>query len=227
MADGTSSTCWTLIRGAAEGASAAREEFALRYRRVLEAYLGARWRYSALSHDVGDAVQDIFLECFKGGGALERVQADSPSGFRGFLSGVARNVAARYEERKGKRPDRPVTTSVRENLADPELEDPERVFDREWAGTLMEQAAALQAGRARYLGSEAEVRIEILRLRFEEGMPVREVAEKLGREAAWVHRQYAEARKEFFDALKEVVAYHLPGRPADVDEECRLLLTML
>ncbi len=227
MAEGTSSTCWTLIRGAAEGAAAAREEFALRYRRVIEAYLGARWRYSPLAHEIGDVVQDIFLECFKGGGALERVQSDSPSGFRGFLFGVARNVASRYEERKGKRTDRPVTTSVHEQLADTESEDPERVFEREWAGTLMEQAASLQANRARFLGPDAQLRIEILRLRFEEGKPVRDVAEQLAKDAAWVHRQYAEARKEFFEALKEVVTYHLPGKPADVEEECRLLLAML
>lgn len=42
------STRWTLIRDAAEGVPAARDEFARRYESVIRAYLGARWRGSPL-----------------------------------------------------------------------------------------------------------------------------------------------------------------------------------
>ena len=70
-------------------------------------------------------------------------------------------------------------------------------------------------------------RVEILRLRFEEGLPIREIARKWNAEAAALHREYAKAREEFHAALKEVVAFHLPERPEAVDGECAGLLTLL
>ena len=38
------STCWTLIRGAAEGRSTDREDFARLYKPVIHSYLRARWQ---------------------------------------------------------------------------------------------------------------------------------------------------------------------------------------
>src|SRR5947208_4208490 len=93
------STCWTVIRAAAGGRAADREELARRYLGVVRAYLGARWRGSALRDDVDDATQEVFVECFRRNGAVEAAAAGRVPGFRAFLYGVARNVARRFESR--------------------------------------------------------------------------------------------------------------------------------
>ena len=87
-------TCWTLIQGAAAGEAKDRETFALLYEPVLRAYLGARWKHSPLLREMDDVVQDVFIECFKQGGALAGAGRRTRSGaFRAFLHGVVRNVA--------------------------------------------------------------------------------------------------------------------------------------
>jgi hypothetical protein len=63
------STCWTVIRAAAAGSADDREELARRYLGVVRTYLAARWRGSALRPDLDDAVQEVFVACFKEGGA--------------------------------------------------------------------------------------------------------------------------------------------------------------
>jgi RNA polymerase sigma-70 factor (ECF subfamily) len=64
------SSCRTVIRAAAAGSAADREELARRYLGVVRAYLAARWRGSPLRDDLDDATQDVFVECFRAGGAL-------------------------------------------------------------------------------------------------------------------------------------------------------------
>src|SRR5436190_16960182 len=91
------STCWTVIRAAAAGSPADREELARRYLDVVRAYLAARWRGSALRADLDDATQEVFVECFREGGAVEAAGAGRVPGFRAFLYGVIRNVARRFE----------------------------------------------------------------------------------------------------------------------------------
>jgi tetratricopeptide (TPR) repeat protein len=59
------STCWTVIRAAAAGSAADRDELARRYLGVVRVYLAARWRGSHLRHDLDDAVQA------PGGGKLD------------------------------------------------------------------------------------------------------------------------------------------------------------
>ena len=65
-------TCWTVIEAAAGGKPVERQEFALRYSPVVAAYLKARWRNTPLSQNVEDAAQDVFVECLKPGGAIQR-----------------------------------------------------------------------------------------------------------------------------------------------------------
>src|SRR6516164_1511033 len=93
------STCWTVIRAAASGSPADREELARRYLSVVGAYLGVRWRGSVLRADLDDAVQEVFVECFRQGGAVEAAGAGRVPSFRAFLYGVVRNVARRFESR--------------------------------------------------------------------------------------------------------------------------------
>ena len=71
------------------------------------AYLYARWQRRLGPDEVEDTVQEVFLECFKDDGILNRVSSIRNQGFRSFLYGAARHVALRVEERKARRPDRP------------------------------------------------------------------------------------------------------------------------
>jgi RNA polymerase sigma-70 factor (ECF subfamily) len=224
---GTDSTCWTLVRDAAAGASASRAEFAARYEPVVRSYLALRWRGSSLLQGLDDAVQDVFVECLRTGGILERAQADRPGGFRAFLFGSVRHVAQRLEKRWA-------TKNHREPAADLDLgtipgreEALSRVFDRAFARSLMREAAKRQSELAAEKGADAGRRVEILRLRFQEGLPIREIAQLWSLDAAYLHHQYALARREFRSALRDVVSFHHPDTPEEVDAECAKLLSLL
>src|SRR5882724_4526442 len=119
------STCWTIIRAAAAGSPASREEMARRYLGVVRAYLAARWRGSALLPERDDAVQEVFVECFRQGGAVEAAGNGRVPSFRAFLYGVVRNVARRVESR-------PVRAAG--PLPDVTADDPSQshLFDRTW-----------------------------------------------------------------------------------------------
>lgn len=225
--DGAVETCWTLIQAAARGDGGARADCAVRYVPVVRAALAARWEGSPLLREIEDAVQDVFVECLRAGGAIERADPSRPGGFRAYLRGVVQNVAARIERR---------AAQLMSKRAPKEF-DPEHVpaadtrlsvaFDRTWARSIMREAAALHASRAKAQGPAAEMRREILRLRFEEGLPIRDVAPRLGIESSVAHHEYARARKDFRAALHQVVAFHRPGPAEDVDRECEELLRLL
>jgi RNA polymerase sigma-70 factor (ECF subfamily) len=216
-------TCWTLIRAAARGDLAERERFARRYLPAVEAYLRARWRGTAHYEKVDDAVQDVFLDCFRENGALDRADADRPGGFSAFLYGVVRIVALRHEEGRGHgREAQAGPTEIADLPADDERLSV--VFDRAWALGLLRQAAALLAERARERGEDALRRVELLRLRFEEERPIREVARLWDVEPAKLHHEYARARREFKEVLLEVVAAHHRGAPSEIEAEGARLL---
>src|SRR6516165_1153595 len=119
------STCWTVIRAAAAGSDADRDELARRYLGVVRAYLSARWRGSQLRHVLDDAVQEVFVECFRQGGALEAVGSGRVPGFRAFLYGVIRNVARRFESR-------PVRAAGPVPDVEANEESQSRLFERTW-----------------------------------------------------------------------------------------------
>ncbi|MHC4670698.1 MAG: sigma-70 RNA polymerase sigma factor region 4 domain-containing protein [Planctomycetota bacterium] len=213
-------TCWTMIRGAAEGRAQDREEFARRYERLIRTSLRGRWKGSHLVAEVDDAVQDVFLDCFREGGALAKANPRLGHSFRAFLHGVVMNVARRFERAR-----------ARAGLPlDSDLELPSReaafssLFDRAWAEALMRQAAVLQTVRAREVGPDADRRVELLRLRFRKDLPIREIAERWDADPAHVHHEYAKAREEFHQALHDVVQEHQGGTHGEVERECERLV---
>jgi RNA polymerase sigma-70 factor (ECF subfamily) len=214
------STCWTVIRAAAAGSTADRDELARRYLSVIRAYLAARWGGSRFLSELDDAVQDVFVECFRQGGVLEAAASGGVPSFRAFLYGVVRNVARRFESRPppaaGPLPDLPANE---ESLS--------RLFERSWAQAIMLEAATLQRMKAAQHGTAALQRVELLRLRFEEHLPIRAIAKRWQVPAADLHHAYARARQEFRVALLQVVAFHHPGTPAEVQEEAASLLKAL
>jgi RNA polymerase sigma-70 factor (ECF subfamily) len=221
------STCWTVVRGAAAGEAADRDLFARCYAPVLRGYLGARWRGSPCVADVEDAVQEVFVECFRQGGVLDRAEEARPGGFRAFLYGVARNVALRCEARRARdlrnQPDSAVDFDAVPERAD----TPPEAFDRAWAEAVLRQAGRRQAERAREAGEAALRRVELLRLRFHEGLPIRDIARRWQADPAALHHEYARARQEFKKALLDVVAFHHPGSPAEVEREAGTLMSLL
>lgn len=221
------STCWTVIQAAAAGSPGDREEFARRYGPVARAYLTARWHSSPSLGEIDDALQEVFVECFKQGGVLDRVEASRAGGFRAFFYGVVRNVARRAEKQRVQaREQQPPSDLDLDQVGDdePSLSG---AFDRAWAKALLREAARLQEERARSAGEEAAKRVELLRLRFHEGLPIREIAERWQVDAAVLHHEYAKARQEFKAALLEVVAFHHPASPQAIAQECANLLSLL
>jgi RNA polymerase sigma-70 factor (ECF subfamily) len=221
------STCWTVIAAAAAGSAGERAEVARRYSPIVRAYLASRWRASPCRDELEDAVQEVFLECFKQGGVLERAERGREGGFRPFLFGVIRHVALRFERARGRqRKQAPADNPCLKALPDDDP-GPSRAFDRAWATGLMREAAQIQEQQAQR-GDPAECRrVELLRLRFDEGLPIRDIARRWGIDAADVHHEYAKARQEFKAALVEVVAFHCPASPADIERECADLLACL
>ena len=212
-----------MIHGAASGSEPLRSQFAERYLPLVQRYLGERWRGSPLAAQIDDATQEVFVECIRDGGILERVDAGRAGGFRPFLFGAIRNVARRFEVPAG-------ASARRESVVLDELQVRDQRFeallDREWARSLMAQAAQQHRTSAVALGADARRGVELLRLRFEEGLPVRDIATRWGEEPAAIHRLYRRARREFQRSLRKVVAFHQPGT-TDVDGECQRLLALL
>jgi RNA polymerase sigma factor (sigma-70 family) len=191
---------------------------------------GARWRNGALARELDDAVQDAFVECFRDGGALGRADPDKPGRFRTFLFAVVRNVARRREERYVQHARRHADETVDADAREARDERASRAFDRAWATTLLRAAAELQESRASSAGPDAVRRVELLRLRFHDGRPIRDIAALWGEEPTRVHHEYARARKEFQRALRDVLAEHLGNHSDstdDLDRECRALLESL
>ena len=219
-------TCWSIVRGAAAGGVAERREFARAYLPIVRAYLGARWRGTGYIGHLEDAVQDVFVDCFRESGALERVDPERGTRFRTFLFAVVRNVALRHEERRARRKEQQQDTGFGERHATDD-DALSRVFDRAWAQALMQRAMLRQAVSADQSGDAATQRVEILRLRFQEGLPIRDVASRMSMDAAVVHRQYRTAREEFQTALIAEVRFHSEGTDAEVRRECASLLELL
>jgi RNA polymerase sigma-70 factor (ECF subfamily) len=222
------STRWSLIRKAARGLPPDQEDFAAVYGPAARAYLVARWRGTPLLQEVDDAVQEVLLACLRGGGALARADENRPGGFRAFFYGIVRNVALHAERSARRRKDRPA--AVERDLEEVPADDPglSTAFDRAWAEAIVREAAVRHRELASEGGEQAARRLELLRLRHEEGLPIREIAERQGADPDYLHHQYAKAREDFRKALVEVVSFHHPGASPDaVEAECRKVLEAL
>ena len=196
-------TCWTLIHAAAAGDGPSRERFARLYQPIVRNYLASRWQRSPLLSKLDDAVQDVFVECFKTDGVLDMVIDAQPEGFRAFFHGVLRNIARRHEEKH-----KPAVPLADDQPADETSLS--RAFDKAWARALLKEAARVQAETAARAGDRAVRRVELLRLRFQDGLPIRDIAAKWNEDPAKLHHEFATARTEFRAALRQVMAFHMP-----------------
>ena len=220
-------TCWTLIRAAASGNKRDRSEFAHRYLPVVRSCLQARWKRSPLQQLVEDAVQEVFLECFRQEGVLDKAGVNRPKKFHAFLLGVVRNVALRVERRWARREARRDPETFHPDEMPSREERLSKLFDRAWAMAMIQQAGELQQRRASRGDAAAKRRVEVLRLCFEEELPIREIAARWGEDPKSVHGLYRTARQEYRDCLREVVAFHHPDTAEDHEEEYQRLLSLI
>lgn len=221
------STCWTLVEHAAAGDRDAREEFGRRYLPVVRAYLAARWSGRLSAEELEDSVQDVFLAFLSEDGVLERVRLGRDEAFRPLLYAVVRNTALRVEHARVRKLDSPATETFHADATPASEETLSRVFDRAWAKTIMREAIDLQERNARSRGSGALRRFELLRLTFEERLGMPEIAARWERESDFLHKELGRAKKEFKEALSDVVSFHHPDSPELVERECRELLRLL
>lgn len=215
-----------MLRAASDGNTDARSLFAGNYAGPVRAYLGHRWRGNRMASAIDDAVQDVFVECMKPGGVLER--ADPEKGdFRALLYGVARNVARRHE--KGvRRPDGGEGGSVYLDELPGQEAALSRVFDRAWAEGIVQDAVLRHARAARAGDAGMRFRYRVLRLRHRDGLPVREIAEKLEQDdVESVHNAYRRARREFRTHFRAAVTQHTGAAPEVVDLECQRVSSLL
>ncbi len=220
-------TRWSLILGAAEGRPLDRETFSIRYAPVIAAYLAARWRLPRHHEAVQDAAQDVMVECFKDGGALSRVDPGRNGGFRAYLFGIVRNVALMAERRLARRRDRPLGQDFDADQVAADDASLSRVFDRAFAVAVTRQARELMARRSTR-SPAAALRFQALGLQFENGLPPREVAVAMQMPVERIYELLKEARREYRDALLEVVGlYHPDHTAAALEQACRDLLQLL
>lgn len=218
-------TCWSVVRAAAQGDAGARSQFSRSYAAMIRGFFAARWRGRILEREVDDATQEVFVECLKSDGVLERADAQRGD-FRGLLFGVTRNVARRFEDRA--RAQRRLQAEDSAWLRAVAADEPGQatLFDRSWARALLRAAKARHRERALAAGPSGARRIELLERRFGGDQAIREIAREWGLPAQDVHNAYRKARVEFYACLREVVAFHAPAG-SDLDSECRRLLSQL
>ena len=220
-------TCWTVVRGAAEGNAEDRERFAVTYSPVVRAYLEARWNGTPLSGFLDDGIQEVFLECFKDGGVLDRVEDIRRRSFRGFLYGVVRNVALRVETRIARSRENQAPSDFDFDSIQRREATLSKLFDRAWAQALLDDAVANLLDLAEARGQGAKKRVELLHLRFYEGLPIREIARRWNVAPDTLHNDYERARREFKAALLEVIAFHGPTTPDEAEKDFEEILSLL
>jgi DNA-directed RNA polymerase specialized sigma24 family protein len=101
------------------------------------------------------------------------------------------------------------------------------LFDREWARTLLRLAGERMRACAERGSPGARLRVELLRLRFTEGLPIREIAARWDVDPDSVHRAYGRAREEFKLCLRQVVADHAVRSETDLEREVARVYELL
>lgn len=221
------STSWTMVTDAAAGSAGARAAFAERYEPLVRSYLAARWRLPRDHEEVRDTAQDVFVECFKAGGALERVERDRTSGFRGYLYGVIANVAAMAERGETRRRRREGAPAPSPELIPADEATLSAVFDRAWA-QMVAREARLKLAERRHGDPALAERFLCLELRYAEGLPPRSIAERLSLPVETVYERLKRARQDYRDALLEFLAEDDPrATRTELLERCQRLVASL
>jgi len=205
-----------------------RKAFVAHYLSTIASYLAKRWRGSRLFAHVEDACHDVFVECFRENGALSRFDSTRPDGFKPFLYGIVRNIARRVEQQVA----RNMPTGNHESTTLVAVASDDKCvswqMDRRWALDVIRKALAMQEERARDSDGAASRRVELLRLRFHNNLPIRKIAELWHEDARHVHNEYARARTDYQNALRDVVGEQFTNLTRrEIETKCRALVELL
>ena len=220
-------THWSLIARAAAGNPLDRDSFVERYAPIVRVFLCARWRLPIDHEAIADATQDVFLQCFRDEGLLDRAARGAVSGFKGYLLGATRNVALMTERRLARERARGSGTEIRFDDVEASTATQSEEFDRAWARMISREARRLLASRS----DHSELTIErwhILALRYEEGLATKAIAERLMIPVERVHERLKQGRKEFGACVMEVMAeLHPDDNRAQLERRCGELARFL
>ena len=221
------STSWTIVNGAAEGSSVAREEFCRRYDGVIRTYLARRWRLSTVHDDVTEGLQEVLLECLRPEGPLGRVDAERPGGFRAYLYGVTSRTAVALERRMARARRGNAKAGFDPDRVERDEQTLSQAFDRGWA-----EMVGKEARRLLFLRSQKDPklarRMHCLELRYVEGLPPRAIAEKIDCTPEQVYELLRGAKGDYRNALFEVMSSYFPGASEkDLENRCQELASLL
>ncbi|MEK0447965.1 MAG: hypothetical protein RL088_233 [Verrucomicrobiota bacterium] len=222
-------TRWTLVaqaRGNDTEAKAALSELCDAYYKPVVAFLACEGRTPDAARELAHEFFAIILAGKSLGGA-ERGRGR----FRSYLLGALKHFLADHrakanaEKRGGGVESVPLDTATGAGLSLPASADDERVFDRQWALTVIARALDVVGGELRDAGKAAHF-VVLKPWLMGDGGDQAVAATQLGMGASAVKVAIHRLRQRFREAVKAEIAQTVPDA-ADVDEELRHLVAVL
>jgi RNA polymerase sigma-70 factor (ECF subfamily) len=229
--DRFSSTCWSLVLLAREGADAALETLCRTYWYPLHAYIR---RKVVSTQEAEDLTQEFFTRL------LEKdflASVDRYKGrFRSFLLACCQHFLAnerdraRAKKRGGGRPTLSLdfaSAAERYRLEPADTLTPERLFDRRWALTLLDVVLD-QLGREFHDANKSPLfdRLKPTLIGATDALSNAQIAADLAMTEAAVKKAAQRLRHRYRDLLREQIAATLDD-PDEVDDEIRELFAAL
>jgi DNA-directed RNA polymerase specialized sigma24 family protein len=222
-------TRWTLVaqaRGNDTEAKAALSELCDAYYRPVVAFLACEGRTQDAARELAHEFFAIILAGKSLGGA-ERGRGR----FRSYLLGALKHFLADHrekanaEKRGGGVESVPLDTATGAGLSMPASADDERVFDRQWALTVIARALDVISAELRDAGKAAHFLV-LKPWLMGDGGAQSVAAAQLGMSESAVKVAIHRLRQRFREAVKAEIARTLPD-DGDVDEELRHLVAVL
>jgi len=233
------STRWTMVLDAGESqtppdqALSALSELCRIYWRPIFLFLQ---RQGSNLDDAQDLTQGFFAHLIE---SRAYARADPKKGrFRSFLLGALKHFVAdardrEHAQKRGggrirERFDEATISEAENQVARNERWQADRVYDREWAETLLRQALARLAQECAFAGKATlfEVLKSHLSPDGEEAVPYDELSARVRRTAATLRKDAERLRARYGEILREEVCGTVTD-PAEVDEELRYLCQAL
>lgn len=200
--DGDDPRCWQEALAAARGDAAARAAFWAHHARQIHAWLWLRWRHGTLRSSLDDAAQEVYLECFRPGGAMAHLDPTrAHHGLAPFLRAIVRNVAQRFE--RARRRER----EHREAYATGRATTDAGVANDTAHGAVDHEQLAAALARLERDDPEHDGPHSLrtfVRLHFEQGLPVRAIAHAWHELPAHVHDLRRRACRHLRACLRDV-----------------------
>lgn len=207
-------TSWQLVGLAGANGDDARREFALRYECFARRVLAKRWRGTSFAMFFDDAVQEVFVECFKSHGVIEKADPTRNSSFRSLLFQVIIHVASRFEHSGRNHRTLHIGQDLTEFLQVDDQSGYESVT-REEVNELVREALRRMANHE---NDDIRRWATLLDRHACHDETIISMASHDTEVAAKLHREYAKAKKECRATLVDVVAseYRVPIAEAKV-----------